>query len=658
MAVNKSYEASDIQVLEGLDAVRLRPGMYVGGTGISGLHHILWEIVDNAVDEAANGFADEINVTLHEDGSCEVSDNGRGIPVDKHPKLKVSGVEVVFTQLHAGGKFNNSNYSFSGGLHGVGASVTNALSRYVFVEVFKGRKKYEMRFETVEQGKKIKCGVPVTKLIESDLKKTKRGTTVRFLPDNRVFKDTNFNAKTVKNRLREIAYLNKRVRFTFLDKRNLLEGEEAVQKVYQFDGGLEDFVKYQCQGKELTFEKPLYFCGESNGVLVECAILYTERTYNENIYSFVNNIPTPEGGTHETGFKSGVTKVFNDYARKNNYLKDKANNFLGDDFRVGMTAILSVKMKEVQFEGQTKGKLGTPEAKSAVENVVNLNLSDLLTRKGYGKTMDLVMKKTIEAQKEREQIRKAKEIARQKNSIDNFYLVGKLSSCTGKNAIDNELFIVEGDSAGGTAKQGRDKKTQAILPLRGKPLNVEKNKLEKILANEEIRTIISALGTGILDDFDISALKYHKIIILSDADQDGLHIRSILLTFFYRYMKDLIKEGKVFIGQPPLYKVYKGSKVHYAYNDEELKAYGEALGRGYQVQRYKGLGEMNPVQLKDTTMDKGNRVLVQVTIDQAKTADRMINILMGDAMEERKLYIQENSNFNRTDDFKPTKKEG
>lgn len=650
-----TYNAKDLTVLEGLDAVRLRPGMYIGTTGVTGLHHILWEIVDNAVDEASNGFANEISVTLKPDGSCVVKDNGRGIPVDNHPKLKISGVEVVFTKLHAGGKFNDSNYSFSGGLHGVGAAVTNALSRYLEVTVFHPKKEYTIRFESIEKGGKLKCGVPVTPLTEKTTKDTQNGTAVRFLPDDRVFKDVKFVHKTVANRLRELAFLNKGVKFVFTDERISEEFPEQTVREYKYDGGLEDFIKFQNEGREVAFDKPIYFCGTKDGIMCEGVIQYTD-SYSESIFSFVNNIPTSEGGTHETGFKSAITKVFNDYARKNNYLKDKDANYLGDDFRVGMTAIIAVRMKDIQFEGQTKTKLGNPEAKTAIEGIVTSELPTVIEKKGMGKIMEVIMKKTADSAYEREKIKKAKEIARAKNSLDSFYLVGKLSACTGRNPVDNELFIVEGDSAGGTAKQGRDRKTQAILPLRGKPLNVEKNKIEKVLANEEIRTIISALGTGIKEDFNIEDLKYHKVIILSDADQDGLHIRSILLTFFYRYMKELIREGKVYIGQPPLYKVSKGSKVRYAYNEEELRKYSTELGRGYAVQRYKGLGEMNPEQLRDTTMAKDKRLLVKVNLEDAIEAERMINILMGESAEERKSYIYEYSNFNKKDNFMPIEK--
>ncbi|MBR2496539.1 MAG: DNA gyrase subunit B [Clostridia bacterium] len=654
-ASTKSYGAKDIQVLQGLDAVRLRPGMYIGTTSLAGLHHILWEIVDNAVDEAANGFANKVDVILNADNSCTVIDNGRGIPVDIHPKLKIPGVQVVFTELHAGGKFNDSNYSYSGGLHGVGASVTNALSRWLKCTVYKGKKAYSMEFAAVEKSKnKIRCGVCQGGLTEYILPKERHGTEVCFLADDRVFEETFYNLKTIKSRLRELAFLNKGITFTITDNRIYEGHEESTYSEYKYDGGLNDFINYLNRGSTKLFEKPIYFAGEYEGIKAEIVIQYTDG-YTESTHSYVNNIPTKEGGMHETGFKIGITRVFNDYARKNKYLKEKDENYHGDDFRVGMTAVISVKMKNVQFEGQTKGKLGNPEAKVALEHIVSGVLPSVIEVKGMGKTMEAIMKKSEAAAKERESVRRAKEVARAKNSIDNFYLVGKLSSCTGKNPVDNELFIVEGDSAGGTAKQGRDRKTQAILPLRGKPLNVEKNRVDKVLANEEIRMIISALGTGILDDFKIEDLKVHKVIILSDADQDGLHIRSILLTFFYRYMRDLITNGHLYIGQPPLYKIQKGNNIKYAFNDKELKEYTKEIGKGYTVQRYKGLGEMNFDQLRDTTLNKVTRLLEMVSIEDAVEAERMINILMGDSMEERKAYIQENSNFNKVDKFKPVR---
>lgn len=640
----KTYESKDILVLEGLDAVRLRPGMYIGTTGLKGLHHLLWEIVDNAIDEASNGFANKIIVTLHKDGSASVEDNGRGIPVDMHPTLKKSGVEVVFTQLHAGGKFNNENYSYSGGLHGVGSSVVNALSTWCQVNVYKEGKEYEVKFACKEDSKgKVHGGIALAPLKEIGATK-KQGTLVRFLPDCTIFEECDFSNDIVSKRLKELAFLNKGLQIEFIDER------ENTQTIYKFDGGLVDFSKYINSGKSTLFEPCFYIEGASKLVKLECTISYTDG-YNENIFSFVNNIPTTEGGTHETGLKVALTKVLNDYARKNNYLKEKDQNLLGEDFREGISAILSIKMKTVQFEGQTKTKLGNPEAKTEVEQIVTNELSRLIERKEYEKSLELLINKAKGAAKAREAAKKAKELTRAKNSIDSSTLVGKLSSCTGHKAELNELFIVEGDSAGGSAKQARDRKYQAILPLKGKPLNAEKKRLEQVLQNEEIRTIISALGAGIGDDFNAKNLKYHKVIILADADQDGAHIRAILLTFFFRYMRELVTGGYVYIGMPPLYKVSKGNFTEYVYSDIELPEAIERAGKGYTIQRYKGLGEMNPEQLWETTMDPNKRTLVRVDLEDVAEAERMVNILMGDNIEERKEYIAEHANFNKENDF-------
>ena len=645
-----SYKAEDIKILEGLDAVRMRPGMYIGTTSVKGLHHILWEIVDNAVDEAANGYADRIEIKLYKDGSASVEDNGRGVPTDIHSKAGVSGVQVVYTQLHAGGKFGDDNYNYSGGLHGVGASVTNALSEWFKVKVFKNTI-YEMEFRSYldEKTGKIKSGVPVAPLKDTKVKTKKRGTFVQFLPDKRVFETTVFSVETILKRIRELAFLNKGLQIDFYDENT------DFSRTYKFDGGITDFVKYLNENKTTLYKEPLYATAEKDGILVEFAIQHTDA-YVDSLYSYVNNIPTPEGGMHEIGFRSAITRCLNDFAREKNLLKDKDENLLGDDYKEGLSAILSIKMKNVQFEGQTKTKLGNPEARPAVESVTNAELTELMKNKKLVKTFEIIIQKALGAAKVRLAAKKAKEIARASKSIESQNLVGKLASCSGRKPELNELFIVEGDSAGGSAKQARVRQYQAILPLRGKPINVEKKKLDHILQNTEIRTIISALGTGIGADFDIESLKFHKVIILSDADQDGAHIRAILLTFFFRYMRDLINQGHVYIGMPPLYKVYKGNVEEYAYDDAELKQKIEKVGRGYQIQRYKGLGEMDPSQLWETTMDPESRTLMQVTIEDAAEADKLITILMGDEVGERKKYIFEHANFNKEDNFAKIKR--
>ena len=646
-----SYKAEDIKILEGLDAVRLRPGMYIGTTGIKGLHHILWEIVDNAVDEAANGFANKIEVKLYKDGSASVEDNGRGIPTDIHSKAGVSGVEVVFTQLHAGGKFDADNYSYSGGLHGVGASVTNALSEWLTVEIYKDTV-YQMEFHSYldNESGKVKSGVPKAPLKNTKVKTKKRGSFIRFLPDKRVFETTEFSVETILKRLKELAFLNKSLEIKFYDERT------DFSRTYKYDGGIVDFVKYLNEGKSSLYAEPLYFTAERDNIHVEIAIQHTD-SYTDSVYSYVNNIPTGEGGMHETGFRSGLTRSLNDYARERNILKDKDDNLLGDDFKEGLTAIISVKMQNVQFEGQTKTKLGNPEARPAVEGVTVAELDLLMKNKKLAKVFDVIIAKALNAAKVRLATKKAKEIARASKSIESQNLVGKLAACSGRKAELNELFIVEGDSAGGSAKQARMRQYQAILPLRGKPLNVEKKKLDQILQNEEIRTIISALGTGIGADFDLESLKYHKVIILSDADQDGAHIRAILLTFFFRYMRELVQAGHIYIGMPPLYKVHKGKVEEYAYDDKELQSKIAKVGRGYEIQRYKGLGEMNPPQLWETTMNPETRSLMQVTIEDAAEADRLITVLMGDEVSERKKYIFEHANFNKEDKFAKIKRD-
>ncbi len=691
----KSYSAKNLEVLEGLDAVRMRPGMYIGSTGVKGLHHILWEIVDNAIDEAANGYADKIKVTLHKDGSASVDDNGRGIPTDIHPKEKVSGVQLVFTKLHAGGKFGQGNYAYSGGLHGVGASVTNALSEWLRVMVYQ-KHVYKMSFRSYYNKRKGKyeSGVPDGPLEDTGEKTKRTGTYVHFKPDANVFSETDFDLETVEERLNELAFLNKGLEITLVDERISMadakrresnlgaeeteaeeEGERqeeelhnpepqdlfgevdmaALEKmpytvVYKYNGGISDFVKNLNEGKRTLYPVPLYYQAVKNNVAVEFAIQHT-TDFTESLFSFVNNIPTPEGGYHETGFRSGLVKVLNDYARSNGFLKDKDPNFQGDDFREGLTAVLSVKMQNVQFEGQTKTKLGNTEARPAVEAAVIEGLNSMMSARGYKKTFDEIIKKAQGAAKVRLAAKQAKENARAKNSIDGLTLVGKLAACSGRKPELNEMFIVEGDSAGGTAKQARVRQFQSILPLRGKPLNVEKKRLDQILANEEIRTIISAIGAGLDPDFKLDKINYHKVIILSDADQDGMHIRCILLTFFFRYMRPLVNAGHVYIGMPPLYKVYKGDKVEYAYDDNELSQKIAKIGKGYQLQRYKGLGEMSAEQLWETTMNPATRNLTQVTVEDAAKAERVITTLMGDKVEGRKEFLARYANFNKRDTF-------
>ncbi len=646
--MGSTYDAKDIKILEGLDAVRLRPGMYIGTTGIKGLHHILWEIVDNSMDEVTNGYGDRIDIILYGDGSVSVEDNGRGIPVDIHPQLGVSAVEVVFTQLHAGGKFDNENYSHSGGLHGVGASVTNALSEWLTVEVYKNGTTYKMEFESKEVDGKVKGGVPKYSLFDTGVKTKKHGTFIRFKPDARIFESVILNFDMIKRRIKELAFLNKGAHITLTDERNY---EEPITVEYCYNGGIVDFVLDLNDTKTPCYKNPIYITGSENNIDMELAFQYTDG-YTDNIFSYVNNIPTTEGGTHETGFKSGLTRIMNDVARRIGVLKDKDENLKGDDFLEGITAVLSVKMQNVQFEGQTKTKLGNPDARVAIEHMVVSELTKFFDVSSNKSVADAILKKAVMAAKVREEARKAKEITRQKNSIENFNLVGKLSNCTGRRAADNELYIVEGDSAGGTCKQARNRHYQAILPLRGKPLNAEKKRIDQVLDNVEIRTIISALGCGIGDDYCEDDLNFHKVIILSDADQDGGHIRAILLTFFFRYMKELITGGHVFIGMPPLYKVYKKDIVEYAYNDEELDKAKAKVGRGFDIQRYKGLGEMNSEQLWETTMDPKRRTLIQVSIEDAAEAEKLVSVLMGDAVEKRKAFIIENANFNREDNFK------
>ncbi|MBE5733101.1 MAG: DNA gyrase subunit B [Clostridiales bacterium] len=645
--MSKNYTAENIQVLEGLDAVRMRPGMYIGTTGIKGLHHILWELVDNAMDEVANGFGNKINVIIYEDGSASVEDNGRGVPVDIHPTMKISGVEVVYTQLHAGGKFDNSNYTHSGGLHGVGASVTNALSRWMTVNVFKNGTTYQAEFESPEVKGVVKSGLVKTHLFDTKKKTKKTGTFVRFMPDDRVFETIKFNSELITRRLKELAFLNKGAKIVFEDRRVAVgNGYQTVEFCYE--GGLKDFVIYLNELKKPVFDNPIFFSGIKDNIAMEVAIQYND-SYTESMFSYVNNIPTPEGGTHETGFKVGLTRVLNDFARKLGILKDKDANLQGDDFREGITAVISVKMQNVQFEGQTKTKLGNTEAKQACEAITLAELPAFLEKNKS--VTEIILKKAQLAAKVREATRKQKELTRAKNSIDSFNTVGKLKSCSGKKAELNELFIVEGDSAGGTCTQARNRSFQAILPLRGKPLNAEKKRLDKVLENEEIKTLISALGAGLGEEFNPEDLKYGKVVILSDADQDGYHIRCILLTFFFRYMKELITEGHVYIGMPPLYKISKKNETRYVYSDEELDKAKEEMGRSCEIQRYKGLGEMNAEQLWSTTLDPQRRKMIKVSIEDVAEAEKMVTVLMGDAVDQRKAYIVEHSNFNKKDAF-------
>ncbi len=649
---NSSYDSKDLVVLEGLDAVRMRPGMYIGTTGNKGMYHLLWEIVDNSIDEVANGYGNKIVVTLHKDGSASVSDNGRGVPVSMHPKLKKTGVEVVYTQLHAGGKFSDHNYKYSGGLHGVGASVVNALSRYLEVTVCKDGKKYFIKFESVEKKGKILSGI-VTEPLKEIGTTNQKGTYVRFLPDDRVFKENKFSYELVAERLRENAYLNKGMNIELIDERT------NKHQQFCYEGGIADFVANLTADKKPLFVPPIYIEDEIDETFVSVAIQYTD-SYTENLFSYVNNIPTPEGGTHEVGFKVALTKVLNEFAKKNNLVKEKDIAFVGDDFREGITAVISIKMKNVQFEGQTKTKLGNPEARARVENICASKLTDFFNSKKNEYIGQLIIEKAKGAAKVRAAAKRAKDLTRAKNSIEGSMLVGKLANCSSRNPDINEIFIVEGDSAGGSAKQGRDRYYQAILPLKGKPLNSEKKRIDQVLANDEIRTLIGAINTGIGEDFKIDNLKYNKIIILSDADQDGAHIRAILLTFFFRYMRPLITNGNIYIGLPPLYKVSTKSEDYYCYTDEELADITAKIGnKAYSLQRYKGLGEMNPEQLWETTMDPAHRSLIRVTVDDAVRADQIITTWMGDDAKSRKEYITNNANFNKVDNFKPVKvKEG
>ncbi len=630
--VTNEYGAEQIQILEGLEAVRKRPGMYIGSTSERGLHHLVYEIVDNAVDEALAGYCKHIEVILNTDNSVTVMDDGRGIPIGIHEKAGIPAVEVVFTILHAGGKFGGGGYKVSGGLHGVGASVVNALSNWLEVYVAKDGKEYMQRYER---------GVVMHPLKE--IGTTDRvGTKVVFMPDDTIFETTNFDFDTLKNRLREMAFLTKGLRISIRDERS----EEVNERSFHYEGGIKEFVQHINRHKDSSYEEIIYCEGEKNGVMVEVAMQHNE-SYTESTYSFVNNITTPEGGTHLTGFKSAITKIFNDYAKENKMVKENDENLSGDDLREGLSAIISVKIGDPQFEGQTKQKLGNSEARFAVESIVSEQLTYFLEQNP--RVAKVIINKAINAQRARIAARKARDVARKNTLSEGMALPGKLADCSDKNPENCEIYIVEGDSAGGSAKTARSRATQAILPLRGKILNVEKARLDRILGNEEIRAMITAFGTGIHENFDISKLRYHKIIIMTDADVDGAHISTLLLTFFYRFMPDLIREGHVYLAQPPLYKLEKNRKVWYAYSDAELNKILEEVGRDQnnKIQRYKGLGEMDADQLWDTTMDPEKRVLLQVNIDGENESelDLTFNTLMGDKVEPRREFIEANAKF-------------
>lgn len=629
--MSTEYGADQIQILEGLEAVRKRPGMYIGSTSIRGLHHLVYEIVDNAVDEALAGFCDTIDVTINKGDTITVIDNGRGIPVGINHKAGKPAVEVVFTILHAGGKFGGGGYKVSGGLHGVGASVVNALSEWLEVTIYKDGKVYNQRYE---RGKVM---YPLKVVGECDIEKT--GTTVTFKPDADIFEETVYDFDILKQRLREIAFLTKSLKIVLHDKR---EEEEKV-RAFHYEGGIKEFVEYLNKSKEALYPEVIYCEGTKDDVYVEVALQHND-SYNESCYSFVNNITTPEGGTHLAGFRNALTKTFNDYARSNKLLKESEQNLSGEDIREGLTAIISIKIGEPQFEGQTKQKLGNSEARGAVDSIVSEQLTYFLEQNPQ--TAKIILEKSIMAQRAREAARKARDLTRRKTALDGMSLPGKLADCTDKNPENCEIYIVEGDSAGGSAKSARSRSTQAILPLRGKILNVEKARLDKIYANAEIKAMITAFGTGIHEDFDISKLRYNKIIIMTDADVDGAHISTLLLTFLYRFMPDLIKEGHVYMAQPPLFKLEKNKRVWYAYSDEELDKILTEVGRdsNNKIQRYKGLGEMDAEQLWETTMDPEKRILKRVTMDDCDPEiDVIFTTLMGDKVEPRREFIEENA---------------
>ena len=627
----QQYGADQIQILEGLEAVRKRPGMYIGSTSARGLHHLVYEIVDNAVDEALAGYCDSIEVFINEDNSITVVDDGRGIPVDIQKKAGIPAVEVVFTILHAGGKFGNGGYKVSGGLHGVGASVVNALSEWLEVQVYRDGNVYQQRYERGRTMYPLK--------IVGTCSPDQHGTRVSFLTDKEIFEETVFDYDTLKMRLRETAFLTKNLKIVLHDER-----EEKHEHTFHYEGGIKEFVSYLNKGKTPLYENVLYCEGTKDGVYVEVSMQHND-SYTENIYTFVNNINTPEGGTHLTGFKNALTKTFNDYARKNKLLKENEDSLSGEDIREGLTAIVSVKVEEPQFEGQTKQKLGNSEARGAVDNIVSEQLTYYLEQNPTA--AKAMCEKSIMAQRARAAARKARDLTRRKSALEGMALPGKLADCSDKNPENCEIYIVEGDSAGGSAKTARSRATQAILPLRGKILNVEKARMDKVYANAEIKAMITAFGTGIHDDFDISKLRYHKIIIMTDADVDGAHISTLLLTFIYRFMPELIKQGYVYLAQPPLYKIEKNKRVWYAYSDEELNSILMDIGRdnSNKIQRYKGLGEMDAEQLWETTMDPERRILLRVTMDEETTSevDLTFTTLMGDQVEPRREFIENNA---------------
>ncbi len=624
----KAYNASNIQVLEGLEAVRKRPSMYIGSTGPKGLHHLVFEIVDNSIDESVGGYCNKIELVINPDNSITVRDNGRGIPVDIHPLMGIPAIEVIMTTLHSGGKFGGSGYTISGGLHGVGLSVVNALSAHMTVVVKRDGHIYKQEYER---------GKPVSEL-QTIGESQESGTSIHFIPDPEIFEEVVFEREILVQRVRELSFLNKGLLIDFADQRDI---EEVYKREFN-SNGLIDFVTYINKNKEAVNDAPIYFDVKKDDVVVEIAVQYNNG-YSENIYSFANNIRTQEGGTHEVGFKNALTRVINEYARKNGMLKENDANLAGEDIREGIASIISVLVKDPQFEGQTKTKLGNTYVRGVVESAVYENVEDYLNE--HPSEAKKIVEKALSARRAREAAKKARELTRRKSALESTSLPGKLADCTSKDPSVSELFIVEGDSAGGSAKQGRDRNTQAILPLRGKILNVEKARLDRVLGSEEIRNLITAIGTGIGEDFDISKARYHKLFIMTDADVDGSHIRILLLTFFYRYMRELIEHGYLYIAQPPLYGVKRGNEIHYFYNDNELNQFMSQTDKKWAIQRYKGLGEMDAEQLWSTTMNEDNRVILQVTIDDGIQADQVFSDLMGDNVEPRKEFIQENARY-------------